>query len=201
MPLANYNELLTEFEAYLERSDMAARFPTFVRLVESDVQKKLDAEPSMIARATVTATGRYTALPTDFGQMISVDMGVNRMTSATSVDFAGYRDISGIPSVYTIIGTDLAIAPSSTTGTISLVYKRNIPALIAAAPANVNWLITRSPEIYLYGTLLHGSIFSFDDNRVPLWQAAFADALETLRIDGEHRRWGAAPIAPRIGRT
>lgn len=199
MALANYAELLTEFEAYLERTDFTPRFPTFLRLVESDVQKKLDADPAMFARVNITATGRYTPLPADFGQMVSVDLGDNRMQSVTAVDFAAYDVRAGIPSVFAIIGNDLALAPTSTTATIALTYKQNIPALTSVAPTN--WLLTKAPEVYLYGTLLQACAFGWDDARLGLWTQAYGDALETLRIDGEHRRWGAAPLAPRLGRT
>ena len=199
MTIATYAELLTEFEAYLERTDFSTRFPTFVRLVESDVQKTLDADPDMIGKSTATSGGKYTALPADFGQMISVDLGENRMAGVTAVDFAAYDDINGEPMVYAIIGNEIALAPSNTTATISMVYKRSIPALTVSN--TTNWLLTRAPEIYLYGTLLHASVFGWDDARIPLFQAAYADAVETLRIDGEHRRWGAAPLAPRLGRT
>ena len=199
MALANYAELLTEFEAYLERTDFSPRFPTFLRLFESDVQKKLDADPAMFAQATATAAGRLTALPLDFGQMISVDLGGNRMESVTAADFSSIDDRSGIPSLYAIIGNEIALAPSSTTAVITMIYKRNIPALTAVA--TTNWLLTKSPEVYLYGTLAMASAFGWDDPRLGLWTQAYGDALETLRIDGEHRRWGGAALAPRLGRT
>lgn len=199
MALATYAELLAEFEAYLERTDFSARFPTFLRLVESDVQKTLDADPAMFVRTNITATGRYTPLPADFGQMISIDLGGNRMQSVTAVDFAAYDVRAGTPSVFAIIGTDIALAPTSTTATIALTYKQNIPALTVSN--TTNWLLTKAPEVYLYGTLMQACAYGWDDARLPLWRAAYADALETLGIDGERRRWGAAPIAPRLGRT
>ncbi len=196
MTIATYAELLTEFEAYLNRTDFSTRFPTFVRLVESDVQKTLNDEPDMFLRTTLTTTGRFTALPADFGAMIAVHAGDYRLNSTTAADFTAYDDISGIPTVFSIIGTDLALAPSSTGAAVSLVYKRDIPALTVSN--TTNWLLSAAPEIYLYGTLLHASAFGWDDARIPMWQAAYADAVETLRIDGERRRWGAAPLAPRI---
>ena len=202
MAIVSYATLLTEFEAYLERTDFSPRFPTFLRLTESDVQKTLNDDPNMFVRATATAAGRFTALPTDFGQMIAVDLGgvgSGKMQAVTAADFTAYDDKSGIPSVYAIIGNDLALAPSNTTATISMVYKRNIPALTVSN--TTNWLLAKAPEVYLYGALMQASAFGWDDNRVPLWQAAYADAVETLRIDGERRRWGAAPLAPRLGRT
>ncbi|MES2781392.1 MAG: hypothetical protein V4657_01220 [Pseudomonadota bacterium] len=199
MAISTYAELLTEFEAYLNRTDFSTRFPTFVRLVESDVQKTINDDPNMFIRSTATSQGRYTALPDDFGQMIAVDLGGSRMASVTAADFAALDDISGDPTVFAIIGNEIALAPSNTTGTITMIYKQNIPALTVGN--TTNWLLEKAPEVYLYGTLLHASAFGWDDNRVPLWQAAYADAVETLQIDGERRRWGAAPLAPRIRRT
>ena len=199
MAIGTYAELLPEFEAYLNRTDFSTRFPTFVRLTESDVQKSLNDDPNMLVKSTSTAAGRFTALPADFGQMVSLDLGGNRMASVTAADFAAIDDRSGDPAVFAIIGNELAMAPSNTTATITMVYKRNIPALTVSN--TTNWLLTKAPEVYLYGALMQASAFGWDDNRVPLWQAAYADAVETLRIDGERRRWGAAPLAPRLGRT
>lgn len=199
MPISTYAELLTEFEAYLNRTDFSTRFPTFVRLVESDVQKTINDDPNMFARSTATAAGRYTALPTDFGAMIAVDLSGNRMASVTAADFAAIDDISGDPFVFAIIGNDIALAPSNTTATITMIYKQNIPALTVSN--TTNWLLTKAPEVYLYGTLLHASAFGFDEGKVPLWTQAYESAVETLRVDGERRRWGAAPLAPRLGRT
>ena len=199
MAIGTYAELLTEFEAYLNRTDFSPRFPTFVRLTESDVQKTLNDDPNMLAKSTATAAGRFTALPADFGQMVSIDLGGNHMASVTAADFAAIDDRSGDPAVFAIIGNELALAPSNATATISMVYKRNIPALTVSN--TTNWLLAKAPEVYLYGALMQASAFGWDDNRVPLWQAAYSDAVETLRIDGERRRWGAAPLAPRLGRT
>jgi hypothetical protein len=41
MTIATYSELLTELDAWLNRSDLTARIPTFIRLFESRANRQL----------------------------------------------------------------------------------------------------------------------------------------------------------------
>ena len=57
-------------------------------------------------------------------------------------------------------GTLAAQRPAAV-GTVELVYFARIPALTAAQP--VNWLITKAPDVYLYGVLLEAMLFQKDE--------------------------------------
>jgi hypothetical protein len=46
--------------------------------------------------------------------------------------------------------------------------------------ATSNWLLTLSPDIYLYATLVELSPFLIEDDRVPLWEAELQKRLEDL---------------------
>lgn len=89
-----------------------------------------------------------------------------------------YDGISGFPDVYTIIGSNLAVYPS-TTADLSLTYYGKIPALSTTAPSN--WLLTRYPNMYLYGALLEAAPVLYDDYRVALWKAALDEAINDAR--------------------
>ena len=199
MALDTYTDLVTEVGEYLDRPDLAARVPTFVRLSEARLNRVLD-DPDMEVAATVTASGALTALPADFGSMVSVNTGGGFLEALGPVQFAGLdHTVMAAPRFYSISTNGISFAPGNSTALISMVYRRRIPALTAAAPTN--WLLTRAPDVYLYGALLQASAFLVEDDRLGLWKSAFDEAIAELRTDGARRKWGAGPIAPRIGRT
>ncbi len=200
MPIANYTELVTELEAYLNRADFTPRIPTFIQLTEARLNRLLD-DPEMEVRTTATGTGQYTTLPADFKRMVGVStgndykleqIGAGQLTSLDQTN-------TGTPRFYAIADGSISFAPINSAANITMLYIRRIPALTAAAPTN--WLLDLAPDLYLYGALVQASIFGWDDGRVPGFKALFDEAVDELRTDGANRRWGSAPISPRLGRT
>lgn len=195
MSLASYSDLVAAVGDWLDRDDLAARVPTFVTMTEARLNRVLD-DPAMEASATLTGNGA--SLPADFGAMVSVGTANgNRLTQMSDVEYAAVRPQSGISRYYTIREGKLFYVPGG--ATVTLLYRRRIPALTSSNPSN--WLLERAPDLYLYGALVQASAFLVEDERVPMWRAAFDEALAELRADGDRRKWGAGPIAPRIRRS
>lgn len=200
MTIATYSEIVTELEAYLHRTDMTARIPTFVALTEARLNRLLD-DPEMEVRATATGTGQYTTLPADFKRMVGVSVGnygpIEQVSGST---ITGYdQTVTGVPRQYAIADGAITFAPIDAAANITMLYIRRIPALTAAAPTN--WLLSLAPDLYLYGALMQASMFGWDDDRVPGFKALFDEAIAEMRVDSSNRRWGSAPLAPRLGRT
>lgn len=200
MTIATQPELVTELEAYLNRTDYTPRIPTFIKLTEARLNRLLD-DPEMEVRATITGTGQYTALPADFKRMIGVSTGNDynlRQVSGSTITSLD-QTVTGAPRKFAISDGAITFAPINAAAAISMLYVRTIPSLTAAAPTN--WLLDRAPDLYLYGALLQAHMFGWFDERIPMFKAAFDEAVSELRSDGADRRWGSAPLAPRLGRT
>ena len=200
MTIATYSELVTELESYLNRTDYTPRIPTFIRLTEARLNRLLD-DPDMEVRASITATEQYTALPLDYKRLIGVYTGNNyQLEQVSSAQITALNQTNtGDPRKYAISDGAITFAPISTGSVISILYDRTIPPLTAAAPTN--WLLDRAPDLYLYGALIQAGIFGWFDERVSGFKALFDEALDEMRIDSSRRRWGSAPLSPRIGRT
>lgn len=200
MPLSTYSELVTELEAYLQRTDYTARIPSFIQLTEARLNRLLD-DPEMEVRATVTGTGQYTTLPADFKRMIGVRTGNDYKLQQLSGAAISALDqtLTGTPRYFAIQDGSISFAPIDAAAAIVMLYVRRLPALTAAAPTN--WLLTLAPDIYLYGCLVEANIFGWQDERAATFARVFEQAIEDLRTDAFNRRWGAAPLAPRLGRT
>jgi len=198
MALSTYSDLLSAVGDWLDRSDLEARIPDFIRLAESRLNRLLD-DPEMEIATTLTANDEATPLPADFGEMVSISTGNGALQAMGPVEFAAVDpSITGTPRYYSIVDQEIRFAPANSTASISLVYRRSIPSLTADNPTN--WLMTRAPDVYLYGALLHAEAYDPNDERVPLWKAAFDEAIGELRTDGARRKWGPS-MAPRIRRT
>lgn len=199
MALDSYSGLVSAIGDWLDRDDLASRAPDFIRLTEVRLNRLLD-DPDMEVVNTAVAVGETTALPADFGSLVSISDNMGRPLQAMgSIEFAGIdRTIGGQPRFYVIEDNSINFAPSDATATIRLVYRRTIPPLTEVAPTN--WLLERAPDLYLYGALMQAEAFLAEDDRVSGWKASFDEAIAELRVDGLKRKWGPGPIAPRIRR-
>jgi hypothetical protein len=194
-----YPDLVDTLEGYLNRTDFDTRIPMFISLVEAKLNRLLD-DPEMEVTSTAVTSGQYLALPEDFGQLRSINVGNYRLTGATEADFSGFSNVAGIPRTYGIIDGQIAFAPVPATGSaVTIVYTKRIPALDEGNPTN--WLLNIAPDIYVYGTLMQAHIYGWNDERVPGFKALYEEAIQELIADAQKRRWGAAPISPRLGRT
>lgn len=197
--MQNYAELLDAVGDWLDRDDLTARVPTFLRLAEARLNRLLE-DPDMEVTATAAASGAATALPADFSSMISITTGDGALQAMGAADFAGIdQSITGTPRFYTISDGTISLVPANGSANFVMVYRRKVPALTALA--STNWLLDRAPDIYLYAVLTQAEAFLAEDDRIGIWKAALDEALAELRTDGARRKWGAGPIAPRIKRT
>jgi hypothetical protein len=200
MTIATYAELIAEVEAYFDDTvTLVARHPTFIRLVESQVNRRL-ADPGMEIQATVTVGTGYTALPADFGGMRGVTAGDGRLKQITVSEMTGAdTSITGTPRYYAIADEGIAIYPTSAGATVTIIYVADVPALTVSN--TTNWLLTAYPDVYLFGCLYHAAIFTVDDARAKNFYAIFESMIEEAVMNAEALRWGAAPLQPSLGRT
>lgn len=198
MSISSYAELASAVADLVDRPDLDTKMPTFVQLAEARMNRLLE-DPEMEVTSTTTATGDYTTLPSDFGAMVSVSTGDGRLTATGPVEFAAYdSSITGTPRHYAIVDGSIAFWPGNSSAVIRIVYRRRIPALTASNTSN--WLLALAPDAYLYGTLMQAFAWDHDEERAAIYKGAQDEALAELRQEGSRRKWGAGPIAPRIGR-
>ena len=197
--ITTYAELQTAVGNWLNRTNLTDRIPEFIQLAEARFRRKLD-DLDQDASATITLTNGVGSLPADFGAMKSVeDSTIGRVEYVSPSQFADYLDTSSDPAVvFTIIGSEIKTLPAGS-GSLDVVYKLGLPSL--SDTNTTNWLLDRAPDVYLFGALLQAEFFGWNDERLPLIKSAHDEMLGELNVDAERRRYGPAPLAPRIGRT
>lgn len=196
--ISSFNALQTEVAAWLNRDDLTARIPGFVRLFESRINRILRT-PDMETSVILSVSSEDTQLPSDFLQMreLYVEGTPRRSLRNMSPDgmASEFSGVAGCPLAYAITGRVLKLAPPpSDTVALRLVYFARIGSLTDANPSN--WLLIQAPDLYLYGTLLQAAAFIDDPERIAQWKAAHDEALAELSQAGTLSRWGASPLVP-----
>ena len=163
--ITNYGTLEAEIADFLLRDDLTAVIPTFISFAHEKLNRDLRTR-QMVQRATDSLTTEYTALPGNFLQMRDIRLNANPVRSLEQISSEAqnqererWGNTAGEPRYYTIIGETIQVFPSpNATYTIEMAYYEKIPALVNAA--DTNWLLTKAPEIYLYGSLVHSAPYS-----------------------------------------
>lgn len=197
MALANYGDLKAKVASWLHRADLATVIPDFVTLFEAEAKRTLES-PDSYEETTLTTTGGTATivLPADFARMASINKAIGGtniplpfMTpSALDAAFAGY--VSGEPRAYTIEGTSIRVAPVPDGAyDISMAYYASITPLVN--DGDTNWLLTRHPDFYLYGTLAQSAPFLGNDPRLQTWATLAGSALESINSQTIQRQSGA----------
>lgn len=199
MSISNYTDLVAALGNWLNRSDLSARIPEFITLAEARFRRTID-DLNQDTSAAIALTAGVGTLPTGMGHLASVaDPAYGRLTEVSESQLSAYTNTSGsYPAVYAVVGSQIKTVPAST-GTLNIVYRLDLPAVTASNATN--WLLNRAPDIYLRGSLLEAEFFGWNDERLPLIKAALDESIAEMNRDSERRRWGSAPIAPRLGRS
>ena len=189
MPLATYADLKAAIPSWLDRedSDFAARVPDFIALCEqrlnfggADGAGLRVAEMEKTAVLTPDIYGKL-ALPADYLESRSFApqaAGYDALTLSGIDANAGYYPYGGVARQMSISGQTVSTFPLSNGG-VTLTYYAKIPALSDANPTN--WLLSKAPGVYLYGSLIETAPFETDDSRSQMWLALYTAALAGLK--------------------
>ena len=186
MALSTYAELKTSIGDWLNRSDLSATIPDFISLAEAQIERTLRTR-QMIVRANASFDQQYGAVPSDFLEVKSLKLtSTNPPTplSFLTIDLLDEQSssytASGKPKFFGVVGNQLRILPTpDSTYTTELTYFAKLTKL--SNSVTTNWLLTSSPDIYLYGALLQAAPYLQDEARIQTWATLYERALNDLR--------------------
>lgn len=194
MALNTYTDLVSAIADWVNREDLT-RIPEFVQMAESRLNKSLRVA-DMETTATAYLVDGAVALPMDFEEprrIISMGTGAYR-TALLPLSPSEAGDLypssrSGVPVHYTISGGTLTTYPNGGTGQVNMIYYAKLPTLLAYG---TNWLLTRAPDLYLYGSLMEASPYMGDDGRLETWSTLFQKALQDLQGADQRARYASS---------
>jgi hypothetical protein len=186
MALTTYTELKTSIGDWLNRSDLTTAIPDFISLAEAQVERTLRTR-QMIVRANASFDAQYGAVPSDFLEVKSLKLtSTNPQTplqflsiDALDNEAANYT-ASAKPKFFGVVGGQFRIVPTPDSNyTTELTYYAKLTKLSSSVASN--WLLSSSPDIYLYGSLLQAAPYLQDDARIQTWATLYERALNDLQ--------------------
>jgi hypothetical protein len=186
MALTTYTELKASIADWLNRTHLTTTIPDFISLAEAQIERALRTR-QMIVRANASFDSEYGAVPADFLETKSLKLtSTNPLTplaflSIDDMDAArSHYTASGRPRFFSVVGGQFRISPTpDATYTAELIYFAKLAKLSSTVASN--WLLTSSPDIYLYGSLLQAAPYLQDDARIQTWATLYERALNDLR--------------------
>lgn len=177
MGITTYTTLKSHVQAHLDDTTTFANYvDEFVDVVESYLNDNLRVR-EMLTRdtASCSTSSRYLAYPAGYLEMKRLRLltsPIRTLTMVTPENITNY-DLTGTsdPEFYSDIDEQLEfnVIPSQAY-TVEMLFYETISGLVAN---ETNAILTRYPNIYLYGTLAEAFRFSFDEQRADYYDGIF----------------------------
>jgi hypothetical protein len=196
--ISTYTDLCTQVADHLNRADLDTVIPTFVQLAEAQFNRELRTRDMMV-RADATSDAENVELPDDWLEHYSLTLAPNG-TLDNALRYMSERESNELKALgmtgpvigYTVIGNSIELVPAPADNVdLRMVYFARIPSL--SSLVLINWLLTKSPDLYLYSTLLQAEPYLKNDERLPLWAQLRTALMESIRMESE------ASLRPRSG--
>jgi len=132
----------------------------------------------METSGSIAVTSGVGALPANYLEFIKI-VGANGVPLEPAASTWAVREwgtTAGTPVDFVIEGMNVKTFPASTE-TISMQYYTSIPPLASTDP---NWLLTKYPNIYLYGALMFAALAQENDQRAATYSQVFQQSVGGL---------------------
>lgn len=201
--ITNYTTLQSTIADYLNRADLTAQIPTFIQMAEADMNTRLRTR-EMIVRAEATSNNEYVQLPSDWVEAINLHIVDGkqplRFVTLDEADRIVAEKYYTQVIAYSLMNGALELVPEPGDDVdIEMIYYGKIPAL--SAQQATNWLLTKAPDVYLYGSLLHAQPFLMDDQRMPVFATLYNSRIEALNEESMKSTHSGSPLIARARRV
>jgi hypothetical protein len=194
-----YAELRSTIADYLNRDDLTAVIPTFIRLAESKFNRKLRVR-QMTKRATAEIETAFFAPPADWLETKEFQLNTNPITKLDYITEGFGNQLRatrftapGRPRFYTVVGNQLEFIPTpDTTYDGELTYYANIPSLSDSNTSN--WLLAYAPDLYLYGALVEAEPYLKNDERLSVWGELYLRVIADIEVADERASVASTPL-------
>ena len=204
MALNTFTALKASIADFLNRDDLTAVIPDFISLAEAQINRDV-RHWNMEARSDGQQSGgdEYMQYPADWVETIRLHLtgtGTSVVNPISRDAMADKRekneDTSGTPMYYTHADGQFQLYPTPSADTdFELLYYQKIPSLISNTD---NWLLLDSPDVYLYGALIHSAPYLAEDERVAIWAQMYSAAVARLNEASELAQYSGSGLKLKI---
>lgn len=197
--ITNYSTLQSTIADYLNRADLTSQIQTFIQLAEADLNTRLRCR-EMIVRAEATSDEEFVQLPSNWLEAINLHIVGGkqplRYITLDEADTLNSLQAYIAPNFYSIMNGAIEIIPAPAQNIdIEMIYYRTIPSL--SDQSTTNWLLTKAPDVYLYGALTHAAPFLMDDQRIPVFAQIYMTRTQALNDESQKALHSGSPLIAR----
>ena len=199
MDIDTYEGLKESIADWLMRSDLDTQIPKFITLAEARLNKRVRHRDMESTESLTLDSSGSAPLPSGYleWRLLTVNTTPRAHPEFVEPDsrefLFRYRPYS-VPQYFTILGDQIRVQPA-TEESATLIYYSKLSPLSDASPTN--WLLERSPESYLYASLIEASAFLHSPEDVKAtYVALFDNAVGELMQDSRAARVGREPPVP-----
>jgi hypothetical protein len=158
--IGTYAQLRTAVAGWINRTDLTSVIPDFVLLAEASIRRDIRAR-DQLTDYTATLTSEAATLPSDLLEIrwvkASVD-GYMKPLEFVAEPVYDSQPEAAEPTFYTVAGNTIKVQGGSS---CVINYWAKYDAF--SADADTNWLLTNSPDVYLFASLVEASDYLRDD--------------------------------------
>ncbi len=197
MSVDTYDNLKTEIANHLDRDDLSSDIDTFIDLCEARHKREVRIR-EMVAREDLTVDSRQESLPSGFLEMVNLRLLTNPVTVVQEINLHEMTRIrtesTGKPIYFTCYGNEIEFNQSPDSAySGEIVYYKEQTAL--SGSNTTNDILTRAPDLYLYGALLAAAPFLMNDERLMTWEKLYTSARDAINMQD---RKLAGPLVSRV---
>lgn len=167
--ITTYADLKARVADFIARADLTERIPDFISLAEARLNRSIRAQEMQASTQGTLVSGEL-ALPADYAEHLNVQwIGAERTGDLAYVEPDSpewrfrYRPNSD-PQMFTIMANTIIVRPI-TAGDVKMYYYKSLTSEALTDLNQTNWLLTKSPDLYLYTSLAEYNLFMKDDER------------------------------------
>jgi hypothetical protein len=200
MAISTYSQLKTAVADWLNRDDMVSVIPSFISLAEAGIERVLRTR-SMVNVSEISIDDEYVDLPADFLEARSLKLlgqfNSKRVEFVTLDTLDNLDEGVGQTQYFSVAGNKLKFWPQGSTAyDAEFTYYTVLPKLSDTNTSN--WLLTSSPDVYLYGTLMQAAPYLKDDERLAVWSQLYVSAIQQLQAADERGATSGGILKSRV---
>ena len=205
MGVLTYDALKLSIAGWLNRTDLTARIPDFITLLEARINRDIRWR-KMIVRDVVIAPSIdeiYENLPSDFLELKEIRFNTNPPVEpeyCTPSRLNRLRALNptatGTPRFYTITGQQIVFDRLATGGP-ELEIASYVKFPVLEENTQTTLLLIEHPDIYLYGSLLQAEPYLKNDERLQVWATLYGNAVDSLESADKKAETSPGPLVAR----
>lgn len=191
LDLTTYSGLQSAVASYLNRRDLSDSIPAFISLAHAKLNRELRVR-DMHVRAESTTSGDYIPVPADFLAPYSLELATSPGCWGQPLQFVSEEvaktfrahSVSGPLRAYTIFGSQFELVPAQGSNVNFLLkYFGQIPALVNGTDSN--WLLLKSPDLYVVSSCLEATPYLKADDRLAMWAQIRQQIIDAMHLESE----------------